>query len=283
MSIAQRVIIITGASTGIGRACALGLKQDGFRVFAGVRRETDARELEGLGLDTAIIDVTSKESIARARDAIETALGESDRLAGLVNNAGIALAAPLEAIPLDDLRRQFEVNVIGLVAATQAFLPLLRRDHGRLVNIGSVSGYLATPLTGPYAASKFALEAISDTLRLELAPWDIPVSLVQPGPIDTPIWDKSRAEAEGLRERIGEEARRLYGPLIDAVERAVAATARGAIPAEAVVRAVRHALMARRPRTRYLVGRHARMQRFLARRLPDRLRDWVILRVLGRA
>lgn len=274
-----RAVVVTGASTGIGRACASRLDRRGYRVFAGVRRAVDADGLTAAAshrLVPILLDVTDAASIAAATDAVSRAVSPGG-LAGLVNNAGIAVAAPLEFVPLDDLRRQFEVNVIGQVAVTQAFLPLLRRAHGRIVNIGSVSGRLASPLAGPYAASKFALEALTDALRRELAPWDIEVVIVEPGNVATPLWERSAAWAERMLPTLPREAHALYGELMTGAIR-YARRPPGAGPPEAVARAVEHALEAPRPRTRYPVGRDAQIVVRLVRWLPDRWIDWLLWR-----
>lgn len=275
--------VVTGASSGIGRATARMLARSGFRVFAGVRRDEDAESIvaEGMaGLEPLRLDVTDAASIAAARDAVERATAGAG-LAGLVNNAGIGVAGPLEFLPLDELRRQIEVNVVAPVAVSQAFLPQLRRARGRLVHVGSSSGYLSMPLVGPYCASKFALEALADAQRLELQPWGIHVSLVQPGAIATPIFDKSNAHADALMKTLPSETERLYGPIIAAIRRAVAEQVSRARPPELVARAVLHALRSARPRPRYKVGVDAWVEWALARWLPDRLRDRALTRLLG--
>lgn len=274
-------VLITGASTGIGAACALHLDRLGFRVWAGVRRPSDGEALVGQAsrqLTPIILDVTDSSSIATAFAAVAADAG-GDGLAGLVNNAGIVVAGPVELLPIAELRTQLEVNVIGLVAVTQAALPLLRRGRGRVVNIGSISGRMATPVVGAYAASKFALEALTDALRLEVQPWGIDVALIEPGAVATPIWEKSRVAGLALRQALTPDAERLYADAISAVERAAARSARQAISPDAVVRAVAHALTAPRPKTRYLVGTAARIQSIIAR-LPDRLRDRLLTRAL---
>ncbi len=175
-------VLITGASTGIGAACALHLDRLGFRVWAGVRRPSDGEALVGQAsrqLTPIILDVTDSNSIAAALAGVGAGAG-GDSLAGLVNNAGIVVAAPVEILPIAELRTQLEVNVIGLVAVTQAALPLLRLGRGRVVNIGSISGRMATPVIGAYAASKFAVEALTDALRVEVQPWGIDVALIEP-------------------------------------------------------------------------------------------------------
>jgi NAD(P)-dependent dehydrogenase (short-subunit alcohol dehydrogenase family) len=273
--------VVTGASTGIGEACALRLDRMGFRVFAGVRKDADAERLRQRtpSLAPLFIDVTDAASIAAARERVAAAVGERG-LAGLVNNAGIAVGGPLEFMPIAELRRQIEVNVIGHVAVTQSFLSLLRMGRGRIVNIGSIAGRLATPFLGPYAASKFALEAISDALRIELRPWGIGVSLVEPGSIATPIWEKSQAKADEMKKQMTSEAHALYDAAIAAVLKVADETGRRGVPADEVAKAVAHALTAKRPKTRYLVGFDARVQAALAAVVPDRLRDGLIERQL---
>lgn len=276
-------VVITGASSGIGRASARLLAREGFHVFAGVRRDADAgaiRAEEQTGMVPLHLDVTDPASIAAARETVEKAAG-ADGLAGLVNNAGIGVAGPLEFLPPAELRRQLEVNVVGPLAVTQVFSPLLRRARGRIVHIGSSSGYLSMPLVGPYCASKFALEALADAQRLELQPFGIHVSLVQPGAIATPIFDKSNAHADALLETLPEETARLYGPVIAAIRKGVAEQVGRARPPETVARAVLHALRAARPRARYKVGADAWIEWLLAAWLPDRLRDRVLTRFLG--
>ncbi|MBZ5670929.1 MAG: SDR family NAD(P)-dependent oxidoreductase, partial [Acidobacteriia bacterium] len=183
--------------------------------------------------------------------------------------------------PLDALRRQLEVNVVGQVAVTQALLPHLRKARGRIVNIGSVSGLISSPFSGAYAASKFALEALTDSLRMELRPWRIHVSIVEPGNIQTPIWAKSLAAAEALQTQLPAEAERLYGPHLRAARTATQKSAAEAAPPDVVVKAVAHALLSRWPRTRYMVGRHAGLEVRIGRWLPDRWRDALIARYMG--
>lgn len=278
---ARGAVLITGASTGIGAACALHLDRVGFRVWAGVRRSGDGEALlaqTSRRLTPIILDVTDSNSIAAALAGVSADAG-SDGLAGLVNNAGIVVAAPVEVLPIAELRKQLEVNVIGLVAVTQAALPLLRRGRGRIVNMGSISGRMATPVVGAYAASKFAVEALTDALRVEVQPWGIDVALIEPGAVATPIWEKSQAAGLALRQAWTPDAEALYTDALSAVERAALRSARHAISPEAVVRAVVHALTAPRPKTRYLVGTAARIQAIVAL-LPDRLRDRLLTRAL---
>jgi NAD(P)-dependent dehydrogenase (short-subunit alcohol dehydrogenase family) len=243
----------------------------GWRVFAGVRTEADAISLRTGASERLMplqLDVTEADSIAQARLTVERTLGEAG-LSGLVNNAGIAYGGPVEFLELDRLRGAFEVNFFGLIAVTQAFLPALRAGRGRIVNMSSNSGLVAAPFLTPYTTSKWALEALSDALRVELDPWKIHVSVIEPGAILTPIWNKGRATVAGIRERLPREAATLYDDPVRSIE---ARLRPHGIPAEHVARAVEHALTSRRPRTRYLVGMDATLTRLVAR-LPDGVRD----------
>lgn len=272
----DETVVVTGASTGIGEACALRLDRLGFRVLAGVRKAEDGEALRAKASDRlrpVLLDVTDGGSIARAARDV-------GRLSGLVNNAGIVVAGPLEFLPPDDLRRQLEVNVVGPVAVTQAFLPALRAAKGRVVNIGSVSGLIATPFLGPYCASKFALEALTDSLRMELRPWGIKVAIVEPGAIATPIWAKSRAQASQAAKALPEAGKGLYATALSRMDEFTEALSREAIPAEAVARAVEHALTAKRPKQRYLLGRRTRLEAGMFRLIPPQWRDGIILRAL---
>jgi NAD(P)-dependent dehydrogenase (short-subunit alcohol dehydrogenase family) len=276
-------VVVTGASTGIGRAIALHLDSLGLRVFAGVRREEDGESLRresSTRLTPVRLDVTDAGQVAEVARTVGDAVRDA-RLGGIVNNAGIAVAGPVEFVPLDDWRRQLEVNVVGVVAMVQAFAPLLRENRGRIVTIGSLGGRLAQPMAAPYCASKHALEAVSDALRLELRPWDISVSLIEPGGVKTPIWDKGvRAGAELLRNA-PPEVMTLYGAAVEiATKMAIHENETGVEPIE-VARAVEHALLSPRPRTRYPVGRQAKLLIPLSRILPDRLKDELLLRVSG--
>jgi len=276
-------VVITGASTGIGEACALEMDRRGWRVFAGVRAAADGQRLAEQAsprLTPLRIEVTDRDSIARAAESVAAAVGQAG-LAGLVNNAGIAVPGPLEMLPIDLLRRQLEVNVIGQVAVTQAMIPLLRAGRGRIVNMSSISGLVAAPYLGPYAASKHALEALSDSLRVELRAWGISVSVVEPGNVKTPIWQKARAQAQDLLRDMPPQADSLYGPDIAAMHQATARMEDTGMPVECVVRAVVHALTARRPKTRYPVGAQTRLAAFFWRFLGDRTRDWLMRRELG--
>ena len=278
-----RAVVITGASTGIGEACALRFDKLGFRVFAGVRKEADGERLQRQTSDRlspVFLDVTDEASIASAAEMVRAAVGDAG-LAGLVNNAGITVPGPLEFLPIEDLRLQIEVNLIGQIAVTQAFLPLLRQGKGRIVNMGSVGGRMATPFIGAYCASKFALEGATDSLRQELRPWGISVSIVEPGSIATPIWEKGVAAAEKLNEKLPQRAHDLYDTAVAAMRRAVDKRTAAGIPPDEVAKAVAHALTAKRPKTRYLVGLDARLPAMFAKILPDRVRDGLVARAMG--
>jgi NAD(P)-dependent dehydrogenase (short-subunit alcohol dehydrogenase family) len=216
------------------------------------------------------LDVTSQADI----DALAL-----DRLDGLVNNAGIAITAPLEFLPLDELRRQLEVNVIAQLAVTQACMPALRAAKGRIVNVSSISGRVALPLYGPYSASKFALEALSDSLRREQR--DVGVVLVEPGAIATPIWDRSLAAAGALYDAMPSVAHERYDRLVAKLSGMAAKQGEEGDPPEAVARVIATALATPRPRTRYVVGRSARIQAVLARALPGRAMDMVLAKALS--
>lgn len=276
----SRVVIVTGASTGIGAATAVRLAGAGWRVYAGVRREADGEALStqapGTDLRPIRVDVTDADALASA--ARRVAEENDGRLDGLVNNAGIAVAGPLELVPLDLLRRQFEVNVVGQVASTQAFIPALRAARGRIVFMSSVGGRVGQPFVGPYTGSKHALEAIGDALRMELRPWGIRVSLIEPGAVRTPIWDKGQRDADDLLGQVP-EAEGLYGAAIERMRELAREEARRGVPPERVAAAVEHALTSARPRQRYPVGPEARVLLTTRRVLPGRAVDELILRV----
>jgi NAD(P)-dependent dehydrogenase (short-subunit alcohol dehydrogenase family) len=269
---ASGAVLVTGASTGIGRATALLLDANGYRVFAGVRKEADARELAKAGSDrlTPIpLDVTDADQIESAKAEVVEALGEQG-LVGLVNNAGVGGGGPIEFMPLDELRDTLEVNLIGQVGVTQAFIPLIRRVKGTIVFIASIGGRVASPFMSPYNTSKFAIEALGESLRHELRPWQIDVAVVEPGSIDTQIWSKGN---EQVRERLGElpeDARRLYGRQLTRFSEVLNETASRGIPPEKVAEVVHKAIASENPKHRYLVGTDARIGARLKGTLPDR-------------
>lgn len=252
----------------------------GHVVYAGVRREEHGLELvrtagAGAKLQPLILDVTNSEHVSSAAERVRAELNGLP-FTGVVNNAGIAVAAPLEFLPVNDLRDQFEVNVIGQVAMSQAFLPILREHGGRLVYVGSVSGLVASRLLGAYAASKFALEAVADAFRRELKPHGVAVSLVEPGRIATPIWDKSMEDGMARLEAMEPVAREYYGSVVqELADSAKDASVKGTSP-EVVARAVVRALSSRRVRTRYFVGTDAHIVNVLRRVMPDPMLDRLI-------
>lgn len=277
----MKTILVTGASTGIGKACALDLDRQGNYVYAGVRKEADAERLKNKAsqrLRTLLIDVTDQASIDAAAKRIESEVGQ---LYGLVNNAGIGRGGPLEFLELDEWREQFEVNVFGQIAVTKAMLPLIRQAKGRIVFIGSIGGRVATQCMGPYNGSKFAIEGIGEVLRHELSPWGISVSVVEPGAIKTEIWAKANDTADELEARMPPEAHDLYEAHVKAIRKGIDMQTKNAVPAQKVADAVRHALFSGRPRTRYLVGRDARAMSAMVRLLPDRAREGLVRRVAG--
>jgi NAD(P)-dependent dehydrogenase (short-subunit alcohol dehydrogenase family) len=281
----HRAVVVTGTSSGIGRACALRLTHEGFTVFASVRKPSDATALRaeaGERLLPLQLDVTDHTSVAAAaREAAEQMRTRGEVLAGLVNNAGIGLFGPLEYLPLEDIRRILEVNVLGQIAVTQAFLPLLRTGHGRIVNIGSVGDRIAIPFGGALNGTKSAFASMSDTLRMELRPWGIHVVIIEPGSIATAAVDKTLGDPEAMLRRMGLEAERHYGRQFRRfVARTVARERRGS-PPEVVADAVLRALRDRRPRRRYPVGKDAALLVMLPRLVPDRLLDRLRLRLLG--
>jgi NAD(P)-dependent dehydrogenase (short-subunit alcohol dehydrogenase family) len=271
-------VLVTGASTGIGEATVLHLKTLGFDAIGAVRKDEDAERLEGQGVRTVRIDVTDAGQIAAARDE----LGDI-ALAGLVNNAGIAVAAPLEFLPVDRLRQQLEINLIGQVAVTQAFLPALRRARGRIVNVSSIGGRVALPLAGAYNASKFGLEGVSDAFRRELGPQGVDVIVIEPGGVKTPIWKKGGELADEMLADAPPEAERLYGRMIEAARARTQRIERetGSEPS-AVAEVIGQALTANRPRARYLVGSDAKLRARMSTVLPDRVMDRMIGRALRR-
>ena len=279
----MRSALITGASTGIGRTTAEWLDQRGWRVFAGVRKEADAEAIRAAGSDRLrplTLDVTDAGQIAAAALRVGEEVGDSG-LDGLVNNAGVAVPGPLETLPIDDFRRQVDVNLTAQVAVTQALLPAIRSARGRVVFITSIGGLMAFPMFGAYHAAKFGLEAVGDVFRQELRPWGISVSVVEPGSIATPIWERGQAEVDAIAGRAGDGHEDLYGKAIEAYREVARKTGARGIPPEKVAEKIEHALSARRPRARYLVGADARGQALATRFLPDRLVDWIVARATG--
>jgi len=279
------VAVVTGASSGIGRATAFYLAGKGFEVFAGVRKKSDADSIraeakqEGANVTPLTIDVTKPRSIATAKAAVQRkARGKGVK--GLVNNAGVGVGGPVEFLPLDDLRHQLEVNVIGHVAVTQAFLPLIRKAQGRIVNMTSVGGRVAHPFMSPYHVSKYGMEAITESMRVELQPWGIWVAAVEPGNIDTRIWEKSDHEVKQKRAGLPPAGKKLYRESFDAMDKVIADSDGAGNPPEKVAKKVFHALTSRRPKPRYLVGGDARGVLTAKAVLPARAFDRMRTRIM---
>lgn len=278
----MRSVLVTGSSTGIGRATALRLDRAGWRVLAGVRKEEDADSLRAAGserLTPVMLDVTDADAISAAAALLGDELGGAG-LDGLVNNAGVAIPSPLETMPIEAFRRQIEVNLTGQVAVTQAMLPLIRAARGRIVFVSSIGGRIAFPLTGAYHAAKFGVEAVGDVFRQELRRWGISVSVVEPGSIDTPIWDSGERAADeiGGDLRAREE---LYGKAIAGYRKVTKNLAERGIQPDKVAEVVEHALSASRPRTRYLVGLDAKTQARIKLVIPTRVWDRIVARIMN--
>ncbi len=263
----SRTVLIPGAGRGIGLATAERLAAAGWDVIAGVRSEADAdRVATQVGARTVQLDITSTDDVARLPELV----GPLD---ALVNNAGVVVSGPVEGVPLERLRWQLEVNVVGQVAVTQALLPALRRSGGRIVFVSSVSGRVATPMTGAYNASKFALEGLADALRMEVAPWGVRVSLVEPAQTATDMWGQAVERLEADLEPLTDEQRRLYADHIAGARKVVKVSQRMAVPAEDVAGAIEKALTDGRPRARYVVGLGPKVQAGLAAITPTPVLD----------
>lgn len=274
-------VFLTGASTGIGRATALRLARRGTVVYAGVRKTEDAAALVaegGAAIRPVIVEVTDAASVAAAYATIANA--NDVVLRAVVNNAGVAVSGPLEVLPLAELRRQFDINFFATIAIAQTFLPLLRVTRGRIVNVSSIGGKLAAPFVGAYAASKFALEAASDAMRLELRPFGVRVILVEPGAVKTPIWSNSAAASAHVFDDATSALRDAYAPMVANMRKLAQRMGASGIDADVVARAIERALLSKEPRARYLVGRDARL-RLIVARMPDFLRDAIVARVVG--
>lgn len=277
------IAVVTGASTGIGHACTRRLVDEGWRVFAGVRKAEDAERLAaefGERVRPLILDVTEPASIAAAAAEVRTAL-DGATLRGLVNNAGIAVAGPLTELPIEDFQRQMDVNVTGVLRVTQAFAPLLGLDEaldgapGRIVMMSSMAGEMGAPYLGPYAASKHALEGLSKSLRRELMPWGIQVVVIGPGAVATPIWDKAEdIDPEPYR------ATRFYEPLIRVRDYMIRTGPEGFAPAKIADRVCR-ALSEAKPRYRYAIVPGRLSNWTIPKLLPDRMVDTILAKRLG--
>ena len=271
-------VLITGAARGIGKALVEHLASRGWDVIAGVRSEQDAEAVTGLSpqrISSVILDVTSADDIA----ALEGALPE--RLDALVNNAGIVVGGPMEAVSPDEWRKQLEINVIGQLAVAKAAIPRLRKSGGRIVFISSVNGRLSMPLFGAYCASKFALEAAADALRMELRPWHIPVVIIEPAQTDTDMWRTADTMVEQTEAALTAEQRTLYARHIAGMKKMIPVSQKIAVPAEKVSAVVEEALTARRPRARYVVGLGTKLQMALVTNLPTWARDRLLRLMSG--
>ncbi len=277
----QRTVLVTGASSGMGKACARRLADGGFTVFAAVRKEADAQALRELGsprLRPVALDVTRRETIDAAVRQIGEAVGAAG-LTGLVNNAGVAVTGPVELVPIDELRRQYEINVFGQVAVTQAFLPLLRAGRGRIINVGSVGARFALPFGSALNSSKAAFESISDSLRMELRPWGIRVVLVSPGSIRTAAEAKLVADSEAAVNAYSPEGRALYATSYRAFVRSLLRLEERGVGPEVMAETVHRAMTAPVPRRRYPVGPRSRLLPLLFTTLPASLADALRLRL----
>jgi NAD(P)-dependent dehydrogenase (short-subunit alcohol dehydrogenase family) len=271
-------VLVTGAGRGIGKSIVEHQAGRGWDVIAGVRNEEDAAAVTALDpqrVSSVILDVTDAGHIAALNESLP------ERLDAIVNNAGVVVSGPMETVTPDEWRKQLEINVIGQLAVTQAVLPRLRKSRGRVVFISSVNGRLSMSLVGAYCASKFALEAAADALRMELRPWHIGVTIVEPAQTDTDIWRTADDRVEEAEAALTAEQRALYGKHIAGFKKAIPVSRKLAVPADKVSAVVEEALTARRPRARYVVGVGPKLQVALLTKLPVSLRDLVLRRVSG--
>ena len=268
-------VLVTGAARGIGRATVQRLADAGWDVVAGVRRAEDGEALRSDRVTPVVLDITDAEQVA----ALEGSLPA--RLDAVVNNAGVVVSGPMEGVPLDDLRRQLEINVVGQVAVAQAVLPRLRASRGRIVFVSSLSGRVATPMTGPYNASKFALEGLADAMRMELHPWGIKVVVVEPAQTDTAMWREAEGSLEESVAALAPEHRELYAKHIEGTRKMIPRSQKMASPADGGAAPIERALTARRPKARYVVGGGPRLQGVLAHITPTPLRDAALRAMSG--
>ncbi|MHA3022785.1 SDR family NAD(P)-dependent oxidoreductase [Mycobacterium sp. BMJ-28] len=272
----NELVVVTGASTGIGAATARELARRGFHVLAGVRRDRDGDAVRGPAIEPVLLDITDPAHIHNLTARVQR---DPRPVRALINNAGVGVNVPVEVFEIDAWRRLFEVNLFGHVAVTQALLPALCDNKGRVVNISSVGGRIAMATYGPYAGTKFALEAVSDALRRELAPSGVDVVVVEPGAIRTEMPGRTIDTARALAAAMTPEQDRRYGPLIQAITAQTAAHTGSGLPAEAAAKTIAKAVTARKPRTRYTVGREAALLT-LVRVLPDRAVDRMLAAAL---
>ena len=275
----RELIVVTGASTGMGAATAKELARKGFHVLAGVRRDVDADALRADGIEPHILDITVDSDVAVIADRVaRDPLGRP--LRALINNAGIGVNGPVEALPIAEWRRQFEVNLFGHVAMIQALLPSLRRSSGTVVNISSIGGKVALPTYPAYAGSKFAMEALSDSLRREVSGSGVKVAVVEPGAVKTAMAERGIATADRLKAEMATDQLERYGALIDAMSNLAQSFETDGVPAEDAAKVIAKAATASRPRTRYTVGRDAAILARLSRVVSDRFLDRVVRLIL---
>ncbi len=277
----KKTVVITGASSGIGRACVSRMIQAGWHVFATVRKSSDGDSLRsdfGANLKPVMMDVTNRPTIIAAAEHVSSQLQQLD---GLVNVAGVGMVRPVEYVSPAELQEIFGINVFGQLAVTQAFLPLLRQARGRVVNISSVGAHVAIPFGSLINATKSAFGMFSDTLRLELHPFGVQVCVVEPGAIRTPAVGKTLGNMEAVISNLPAAGAAQYGEILKNFARRAYAREMHGSPPQVVAQAVHHALTSRRPRTRYRVGKHARLLTTLPHILPERLLDALLLRIAG--
>jgi NAD(P)-dependent dehydrogenase (short-subunit alcohol dehydrogenase family) len=276
-------VLVTGTSTGIGRATALYLDQLGYNVIGTVRKESDAQSLQEAAsarMRTIFLDVTDANSITQFQEALEKELGDGG-LWGVVNNAGVGFSSPLEIVPLEKLRWLFEVNLFGLLAVTQVCLPYLRREQGRIVNVSSTASIMGAPFHGPYSSAKRGLNALSDALRLEVRPFGIQVSVIICGAVKTPIWETGGENAGHIWAGQPPEKQALYGLRYGQLGDYFQEIGDKGVPPEEAAQIIASALTSSRAKYTYYVGSDARLYRVFNKVIPDRLRDWIILRTIG--
>jgi short-subunit dehydrogenase len=279
----NRSLIISGTSSGIGKACVKSLDERGFKIFAAVRNIKDYKKIKSetsKNIIPLLLDLGDEKTIRSAYSVVSENVGESG-LYGLVNNAAIAIGGPMEFMPLKDIRRQFEINLFGQIAMIQTFLPLLRKGGGRIINISSTNGWISFPFMGIYCATKYALEAISDALRLELQKWSIPVSVINPNKIISPIWEKSIEITNRLFNGLPGDARSYYDTVLSGVIKTIRKTADTALSPDIIVEAVYHALTAKRPKTSYLPSFETKILFLISRILPKKILNIMIKKEMG--